>query len=118
MFGGATSGQGALAGSCGSSGPAPEVVFQWTPAAAGTATIETCDVIATTYDTVLYMEQGTCGGPEVTCNDDTLGCGTTADSTNPHHGSRITPLVVAGQTYFIVVDGYAGSSGSFSPRSE
>src|SRR5439155_1215909 len=29
-------------------------------------------------------------------------------------GSRITPTVTAGQTYFIVVDGYAGAQGTFS----
>ena len=30
-----------------------------------------------------------------------------------YHGSRITPTVTAGQTYYIVVDGYGTGAGAF-----
>ena len=103
-------------GTCGSTGTSPEVVYAWTPAASGQATIHTCSASLTTYDTVLYLRAGSCGaGAELGCNDDTAGCGTTTDPGNPHRGSRLTPTVTAGQTYFVFVDGYAtGNSGPFS----
>jgi glucose/arabinose dehydrogenase len=110
---GVTSGSGSLAGSCASTVNAPERVFAWTPAFSGTATIQTCDAAGTAYDTVLYLRHGDCaGGTEVACNDDSPSCFTSEPS--QHHGSRLTPSVVAGETYFIVVDGYATSSGAFS----
>ena len=110
-FSGTTSGTSALAGSCGRSGESPERVFRWTPTVSGTATIQTCGA-ATTFDTVLYLRSGVCsGGPEVAagCNDDTC-----PNATGLFRASRITPTVTAGQTYFIVVDGYAGAQGTFS----
>src|SRR5439155_664147 len=110
-FSGTTSGTSALAGSCGRSGESPEQVFQWTPTVSGTATIQTCGA-GTTFDTVLYLRSGVCsGGPEVAagCNDDTC-----ANATGLIRASRITPTVTAGQTYFIVVDGYGGAQGAFS----
>src|SRR5437870_5206280 len=110
-FGGTTSGTSVLAGSCGSSGTAPEQVFQWTPAVSGTATVQTCGA-ATTFDTVLYMRSGACAsGPEVAagCNDDAC-----LNATGLIRASRLTPTVTAGQTYFIVVDGYGGAQGTFS----
>src|SRR5438132_8671535 len=109
-FSGATSGTSTLAGSCGSSGTSPERVFQWTPAASGTATIQTCGA-GTTYDSVLYLRSPTCTSPEVTngCNDDAC-----PNASGLFRASKVTPVVAAGQTYFIVVDGYSGSSGSFT----
>src|SRR5438046_2650545 len=110
-FSGTTSGTSALAGSCGRSGESPEQVFQGTPTVSGTATIQTCGA-ATTFDTVLYLRSGVCsGGPEVAagCNDDTC-----PNATGLFRASRITPTVTAGQTYFIVVDGYGGAQGTFS----
>src|SRR5213079_2584995 len=109
-FGGTTSGTNALAGSCGASGTAPEQVFQWTPAVSGTATIQTCGA-GTTFDTVLYLRSGTCAsGPEVAagCNDDAC-----TNATGLYRASRLTPSVTAGQTYFIVVDGYGGAQGLY-----
>src|SRR5437773_1214943 len=109
-FGGATSGTSALAGSCGASGTAPEQVFQWTPAASGTATIQTCGA-GTNFDTVLYMRSGACAsGPEVAggCNDDAC-----TNATGLYRASRLTPTVTAGQTYYIVVDGYGGAQGLY-----
>src|SRR5438094_5760971 len=110
-FSGTTSGTSALAGSCGRSGESPERVFQWTPTVSGTATIQTCGA-ATTFDTVLYLRSGVCsGGPEVAagCNDDTC-----PNASGLLRGSRITPTVTAGQTYYIVVDGYGGAQGTFA----
>src|SRR5437773_3375968 len=110
-FGGATSGTNALAGSCGSSGTAPEQVFQWTPTASGTATIQTCGA-GTNFDTVLYMRSDTCAsGPEVAagCNDDAC-----TNATGLFRASRLTPSVTSGHTHFIVVDGYGGAQGTFS----
>src|SRR6058998_2785660 len=107
---GATSGTSALAGSCGSSGTAPERVYQWTPAVSGTATIQTCGA-GTTFDTVLYVRSGACaGGPEMAagCNDDAC-----TNATGLYRASRLTPTVTAGQTYYIVVDGYGGAQGLY-----
>src|SRR5947208_3013826 len=110
-FGGTTSGTSALAGSCGSTGTAPERVYQWTPAVSGTATIQTCGA-GTTFDTVLYLRSGACaGGPEMAagCNDDAC-----TNAIGLYRASRLTPAVTAGQTYYIVVDGYGGAQGIFS----
>ena len=109
-FSGTTSGTSSLAASCANSGTSPERVYQWTPTVSGAATIQTCGP-GTTFDTVLYMRSGACSGPEVAsaCNDDAC-----ADATGFNHASRITPTVTAGQTYFIVVDGYYGAQGTYS----
>ena len=113
-FTGTTSGASSLAGTCAATATAGERVYQWTPSVSGTATIDTCSTTATAYDTVLYVRSSTCGGAQLACNDDTTGCGTTTDVSNPHRGSKITTSVTAGQTYFVVVDGYNGSTGSFT----
>ena len=108
-FTGATSGTSTLAGGCGVTSGSPEKVFQWTPTVSGTATVQTCGS-GTTFDTVLYMRSGTCGGgAEVACNDDAC-----ANSTGAGIASRITSAVTAGQTYYIVVDGYGGGQGNFT----
>ncbi len=63
---------------------------------------------------MVYMRSDVCDtGTEVACNDDTPTCGTSDGCTasNDHHGSAITPTVTAGQTYFIIVDGFNGSCG-------
>src|SRR5205814_8640826 len=87
----------------------PERVFQWPPPVSGTATIETCGA-GTSFDTVLYVRSGLCASvSEVGCNDDAC-----ANSTGLFRASRLTPTVTAGQTYFIVVDGYGGAQGTFS----
>ena len=52
-----------------------------------------------------------CGGGEVGCVDDAVGCDT---ATGSGHGSRITATVAAGQPYYIVVDGYNGGAGTYS----
>jgi len=111
-----TSGSSALTGGCElTTGSSPERVYQWIAPRSGVATIQTCSATQTTFDTVLYVRSATCtSGPDLACNDDTVGCGTTADGANPRHGSKLTPTVVAGQTYYLVVDGYNGAQGSFA----
>jgi hypothetical protein len=112
VFTGSTSGSSTQSGTCATTNTAPEKVFQWTPSRSGTATIQTCGAGGTTFDTVLYMRSGTCQtGSQVACNDDTSGC---AAASGANHGSRITPSVTAGQTYFIIVDGYGNAAGNFS----
>jgi hypothetical protein len=109
-FNGVTSGPSTQSGTCAAIDNAPEQVFQWMPAFSGVATIQTCSA-ATTFDTVLYLRSKNCGvGAQVACVDDTPGCGT---ANGPGQGSVITPTVVAGETYFIIVDGYNGESGTF-----
>src|SRR5207247_8697471 len=86
-------------------------VSPWTPTASCTASIQTCGAV-TSFDTVPYLRRGACAsGPEVAagCNDDTC-----ANASGLFRASRITPTVTAGQPYFIVVDGYAGATGTFS----
>src|SRR5207247_241481 len=60
----------------------------------------------------LCTDTTTCGHEgftEAACNDNAC-----PDSTGLNRASRITPAVTAGQTYFIVVDGYGGAQGTFS----
>ena len=111
VFTGATSGTSTLSGGCGNTAASPERVFQWTPARSGTATIQTCGASGTNFDSVLYLRGSTCTGSQISCNDDTNGC---AASTGANQASRLQPVVTAGTTYFIVVDGYQGASGNFS----
>src|SRR6185436_1065832 len=113
-FTGTTSGTSSLVGTgiCADAANAPERVYRWTPTASGVATLRTCDGVATGYDTIVYLRQGDCTGPQVACNDDTTPCFTSEP--NDHHGSLITPSVVAGQTYYIVVDGFAAGHGPYA----
>lgn len=112
-FTGTTAGTNALTGPCGVSGTSPEQVYRWTPTKSGLALIETCNAGATTYDTVVYVRQSNCTtGTGVACNDDAISCPTTVGN----RGSRVQPTVTAGQTYYVVVDGYAGRAGGYSLR--
>ncbi|MCK6553772.1 hypothetical protein L6Q96_04190 [Candidatus Binatia bacterium] len=101
-------GTSAFGGSCGGAVFAPERVFQWTPTVSHDASISLCgSPFATNFDSVLYVREGTCVGPELACNDDggSFMCG---------RASRIALPAVAGTTYFIVVDGFASETGNFS----
>ena len=100
-FVGQTTGTGGYS-ACAFDDGAPERIFKWTPAQSGYAVISTCGP-ATTFDTVLYLDFRRCRffGTE-RCDDD--GCAP---------GSIITPEVVAGEDYYIIVDGYGHASGTF-----
>jgi hypothetical protein len=96
-----------------------EIIYRWIPAVSGVHIIETCDMVRTTFDTVLALRGATCAGANLACNDDIAGCGTTTDVANPHRGSRLTVTVTAGSTYHLVVDGfgqYGLGSGAFRLR--
>src|SRR5205085_6861645 len=78
-------------------------IYAWTPSFTGTATIETCGG-TTNFDSVLYVREADCStGTELACNDDSCGA-----------QSRVNVSVTSGTTYYIFVDGLAGSSGDFT----
>ncbi len=110
-FTGVTSGASTLSGGCGTDGGAAERVYRWTPATTGQVVISTCSD-ATFYDTRVYVLTGGCPGSVAACNNDTAACATGAPSFD--EGSRVGMSVTAGQTYFIVVDGFAGDEGAYS----
>ena len=81
--------------------PSKERTFTWTPSTSGTATISTC---GSSFDTIVSIRTGDCTGAAFTCDDD--GCAP---------GSTMSPTVVAGTSYTIVVDGFAsGNAGEFT----
>ncbi|MFW2387110.1 MAG: lysyl oxidase family protein [Polyangiales bacterium] len=110
---GITSGASNLSGSCGSgSANAPEQALTWVPDFTGEVTLQTCSA-NTEFDTVLYVREGNLAATDIACADDTAGCGTSSGSPRQdRHGSRVTINVVAGLTYYVVVDGYRPSSGA------
>ena len=100
---GITSGMSALSSTCGGSA-APEQIFSWTPSVSGEWSLSTC---GSGFDTVIYLTDQ-CGqnANELACNDDGTQCA--------NYGSRIQENLIAGQSYFVVVDGYGNQSGQFS----
>ena len=80
----------------------PDVVYSYTP---GSNEVINIDLYGSSYDTKVYVYQGTCSsGNLVACNDDYY-----PDYTSAIFGLSIT----GGQTYYIVVDGYGGSCGNY-----
>ena len=104
----AASTDGGSTDSCGSINS--DLWYSWTAPADGTYIAQTCD--GTTLDTKMAVYDGstTCpaGGGELDCNDD--ACGVNG------WRSRLEDVVFeAGQTYYIVVDGYGTTDvGEFS----
>ncbi len=89
--------------SCGSSATSPDVFYTYTPAADGSATVETCGY--GNYDTVLSIHTA-CPGTvdnQLFCNDDNCS----------NYKSSITWDVTANTTYTIRVSGYNNASGDF-----
>ncbi len=74
----------------------PEATFSWTAPFAGTFTFDT---LGSSYDTVLSLRDGGCGGSEIACNDDAQGV-----------SSKVTTSLAANQTIVVVVDGFGGGS--------
>ena len=94
---------------CPSSSTSPDVVYSYTPEVDICVDISLCDESA--YDTKLFVYENDCALPEIACNDDAC---TTPNYPNPYV-SRITGLqLTAGNTYYIVVDGWSGDAGSYS----
>lgn len=88
----------ATAGSCGGLG-SPDHAYQWTAPADA---VYRFDTAGSAFDTVLYLLEDSCFGPERVCNDDAGGTTAAADA-----------YLLAGQTVIVVVDG-AGASGDFT----
>jgi hypothetical protein len=81
---------------CGSqSGMAPDITYALTAVRDSTITVDTC--AAVDFDTVVAVRTS-CDGGFIRCSDDANNCG--------RFGSRVTFSAQAGQTYYVVVDGY------------
>ena len=78
----------------------------------GTAVIRTCGETST-LATTLYVRKGSCLSTaladQISCNQEF--CQT---SSGNQDGVRLAPMVEAGTTYYIVVDGFLGASGTFT----
>ncbi|HWB76893.1 MAG TPA: hypothetical protein VG755_18125 [Nannocystaceae bacterium] len=81
-----------FSGSCG--GAAVDAVLSFTAPQDGDYTFSTA---GTSYDTVLYVLDGLCGGGELDCNDDTP-----FDTS-----SELTVSLFAGQVVSVVIDGFS-----------
>lgn len=90
-----------LQGSCGG-GSAPELAYTFTAPAAGSYVLDTG---GSAIDTVLYVLDGVCEGPELRCNDDGLA---------GSNASLTSLALAAGQTITVVVDGFGIAGGSVS----
>jgi hypothetical protein len=87
--------------SCQTSTSGPDVVYVLTARASGTITLESC---GPGFDTVLAVGT-TCGTWTTACDDDGASCTL---------GSRLSFPATAGTTYYILVDGYLGDSGTYT----
>ncbi len=90
---------------------AADVVYSYTPTTDEQVTISLCND-GTDYDTKLYVYENTClTGPALACNDD--ACYSPQYQSDPYV-SRIDCLqLYAGNTYYIVVDGFLEYEGGF-----
>ncbi|MBK8720701.1 MAG: hypothetical protein IPN32_39255 [Deltaproteobacteria bacterium] len=76
------------------------MLYTWTPPTSGAYTFS---LAGSSYDTVLAIASGGCGGVELVCNDDSGGL-----------QSQASANLTAGQTVVIAIDGYNGATGSYS----
>ncbi|MEP7123448.1 MAG: PKD domain-containing protein [Byssovorax sp.] len=79
---------------------APESIFEFTAPSDGTFTFST---VGSTFDTILYIQDGTCGGAPLACNDDFTAL-----------QSQVQVTLTSGQTVVVIVDGYGSASGAFT----
>lgn len=86
--------------SCGSTGSGKDRVYKFTIGSTKSVTIDTS---GSSYDTVLQLLDASGNQVSGGCNDDNGSGGT---------WSRLTKSLSAG-TYYVVVDGYGGASGSY-----
>jgi hypothetical protein len=87
-------------------GGAPDVFYSYTPTTTATVRVSLC---GSSYDTGLMIRSGgACpGSTEVTCDDDYSRC-------SPTNNSQVDVTMVAGTTYYIIVDGYGSASGTYA----
>ncbi len=89
---------------------APDVVYRYVPPLDEVLDITLC-LDETNYDTKLYVYEGTCQGEYVACNDDF--CTTTSYPLAPYVSKIESVLLSAGNTYYIIVDGYGSECGTY-----
>ncbi|MFO0632194.1 MAG: hypothetical protein U0168_05015 [Nannocystaceae bacterium] len=82
---------------CGGGGE--EVVWRWTAPTSGSFSF---DLSGSSFDTVLTVQQGDCGGATLGCNDDGIGS-----------ASAVTVDLLAGQSVAIVIDSYSLYGGNY-----
>ncbi|MEQ1634005.1 MAG: hypothetical protein ABL997_16620, partial [Planctomycetota bacterium] len=81
-------------------GGGSDLWYRFTPSGTGSMTVDTCN--SANYDSALEVFSGSCGSlVSLVCNDDTCGL-----------SSSVTVNVLAGQTYYIRLGGYASAAGS------
>lgn len=92
---------------------AGDVVYAYTPAANEIVEVTVCtnggDAF---YDTKIYVFENTCVTPSLACNDDS--CQAPSYTSGAHNSSLNGVSMNAGNTYYIVVDGYGGEEGDYS----
>jgi hypothetical protein len=92
-----------------SGGTSPDVVYSYTPPSNRSVKISLCDPGTTTdYDTKLYVYQNACPGTVIGCSDDTCSSPITS------FVSELTAALTAGNTYYIVVDGFGTAAGNYT----
>lgn len=96
----ATQGSSSFEPSCTGEGSGPEHGWMFVPPFTGTYRFDTAE---STFDSVIEVVQGECGGPSLGCVD---------DITNSLQAA-IEVELEGGQLYTIFVDGYGGSSGDY-----
>ena len=84
----------------------PDVVYSYAPTVDMLIDISICE---SAYDTKLYVYENDAGN-NIACNDDEC-----SDSQgNPYRSLLEQVLLTAGNTYYIVVDGYGGNFGEYN----
>jgi hypothetical protein len=96
-------GCGAAPGTTTGGGTAPEAIYTWTAPFSGIFTLSTA---GSDFDTLLYLRRGACDGLDLQCNDDDPAGGGLVSS-------RLQRFFSAGESVFIVIDGYNGASGAY-----
>ncbi len=81
-----------------------DVVYVYTPGNDGAITIDLCN---SSYDTKVFVYEGSCVDPPIRCDDD--ACGSAAGYTSKLENVEVSAFT----NYYIVVDGYSGSSGDY-----
>jgi hypothetical protein len=89
-----------ITGPCGGAGP--EIVYSFTPTVDMCVSISLCDPFSD-YDSIIDVFVGS-GPAFVACNDDFCGLQSEISSLN----------LTAGNTYYIVVDGFGGDCGNYT----
>jgi hypothetical protein len=89
----------------------PSVLYAWTPTTSGQSVIATCGGL-TDFDTAIHVREGGCTtGPFLPSGHDE--CGTAANH-GEQVGSLVSPVVTAGQTYYLIVTGADGAAGNYT----